>query len=258
MHLAAPTPAHASRPWPTPDWVLERAVLGELPARDWPGLLQRAAREAALLERVRRLEEDSRRTLQLLPPHVLAREVRRRLRTAPHRPRGPRLVLLGLALVAALGGLLLRARPGAAPALPPTLSLFRLGADGLPELLAPEAPAHAGDVVQARVRLPTPGYAALVSLDGRGTVSVHLPVRGSQAALLPAGTDVAAPYAFALDDAPGFERFVLVTCPAPFPLAHVVDAARALATRGEASRTAPLPLPDALYQRSLTVQKVTP
>jgi hypothetical protein len=68
---------------------------------------------------------------------------------------------------------------------------------------------------------------------------------------------VALPHAYELDDAPGFERFFLVTCARAFSVQPVLDAAHAVA-RGATARTAPLALPSELEQSSVTLEKATP
>jgi hypothetical protein len=94
-------------------------------------------------------------------------------------------------------------------------------------------------------------------VDGRGTVTLHAPESGTGSVpLAPAGTH-ALPGAYALDDAPGFERFFLVTAEAPFALEEVLAAARSLAGHAEA-RTSPLPLPSRYMQASFTLEKSSP
>ncbi|HVV49481.1 MAG TPA: ActD-like protein, partial [Polyangia bacterium] len=67
--------------------------------------------------------------------------------------------------------------------------------------------------------------------------------------------EVRLPSAYQLDDAPAFERFFLVRAEAPFEVAPVVAAARALAARTDEARRAPLPLPAGFDQVSLTLEK---
>ena len=70
-------------------------------------------------------------------------------------------------------------------------------------------------------------------------------------------SEIRLPSAYELDDAPGFERFVLVTATQPFPVAAALDAARALAGQRPSARTAPLPLPPAFHQTSVLLQKTS-
>jgi len=95
-------------------------------------------------------------------------------------------------------------------------------------------------------------------VDGRGTVTWHLPAGYAggplSAPALEGQGDVVLPSAYELDDAPGFERFFLVSSAAPFDLAPVAQAARALAGRPSAER-GELSLPAGLGQSSLLVKK---
>ena len=77
------------------------------------------------------------------------------------------------------------------------------------------------------------------------------------AAPLSAKGEVKLPSAYELDDAPAFERFFLVTSEAPFAMTSVLDAARTLAAHPAAARTQALPLPPALTQLALTLDKTS-
>jgi len=99
----------------------------------------------------------------------------------------------------------------------------------------------------------------LLSLDGAGRVTVHLPdptgVGAAAAVPLAAAREVRLPSAYELDDAPAFERFVLITADRPFPAAVAIDAARRLAANPGAARRDPLPLGPPLRQMSLALVK---
>ncbi|MEO1273466.1 MAG: ActD-like protein, partial [Myxococcota bacterium] len=69
----------------TPDWVLERLLLGELPPAQMTQLQARLEVEPGLKERLRALEADNAATLEILPPPHVAREVHRRQRLAQAR-----------------------------------------------------------------------------------------------------------------------------------------------------------------------------
>jgi len=95
----------------------------------------------------------------------------------------------------------------------------------------------------------------IVSIDGRGAVTLHFPAdAGASTALEPGAHNV--PDGFQLDDAPSFERFFLVTSDAPIDVKTVVAAAEALALRG--GSTGPLALPAGLKQTSSIVHKESP
>jgi hypothetical protein len=68
-------------------------------------------------------------------------------------------------------------------------------------------------------------WAAVVSVDGAGQATLHLPEAGDSA--IEAGDEIVAPHSFQLDEAPGFERFFLIRSSRRFSL----DEALALARR---------------------------
>lgn len=86
------------------------------------------------------------------------------------------------------------------------------------ERLAPETAVRTGDIVQLRYSVPENCYGALVSVDGRGVLTVHLAGDNGKAARLTAGHPVALNMSYQLDDAPAFEAFYLITASDSFDL----------------------------------------
>ena len=79
----------------TPDWLLERIALGELPAAELAAARARLAEEPGGLERLQRLQEENARVLQALPPRGRgARGGPPRPRARGPAPRAPPLALL--------------------------------------------------------------------------------------------------------------------------------------------------------------------
>ncbi len=128
-----------------------------------------------------------------------------------------------------------------------------------PERLSNGARASRGDLLQlAYAAGPDGRFGVLLSIDGAGRVTQHLPEPGaSAAATLRSSKEIRLPSAYELDDAPGFERFLLITAAQPFPVASALDAARGLAGQGASARTAPLPLSPAFHQTSVLLQKTS-
>ena len=90
----------------------------------------------------------------------------------------------------------------------------------------------------------------------RKKVTLHYPESpNGSTALEPKGV---LPSAYELDDAPEFERFVLVTSKEPVQVERVLEAARILAGDRARARDAKLPLPGELAQTSLILRKVSP
>lgn len=128
--------------------------------------------------------------------------------------------------------------------------------DGQVEQLHDGSMAREGDLVQISYMAVGNHYGVVVSLDGRGVVTLHHPERPRTQATLVARGEHALGHAYELDDAETFERFVFVTSgDEPLDPAVVLDAARSLAHRGEAARHSPLPLPGRWQQSSITLDK---
>jgi hypothetical protein len=109
-----------------------------------------------------------------------------------------------------------------------------------------------GDVVAIAIAPAGAAHAVLVSLDGNGGVTLHHPLDSSSATAAPRGTFMLD--RFRLDDAPGFERFVLVTAAAPLDVATVLKAAD-VAAHGVDPATSPLRLPFPADQHSVVLRK---
>lgn len=234
-----------------PDWVLERYRLGELPEGEARALEERLRDDPQLREGLEALERSDAEIRRQYPPAWLADRIRRRLPAEaavarPARPAWSRRWPVPVALAAAAGLMLVlsprlvsppTAGPGRTPplaavepgdrikGLQPSLQLYRKTSEGS-ETLADGAITRAGDLIRVGYRAAGSGFGAILSIDGRGGVTVHLPVRGDQAAALERGETVLLNHAYQLDDAPGFERFYFVTSKEPFALAPVVNAAR--------------------------------
>jgi len=139
----------------------------------------------------------------------------------------------------------------------PHLLVFRKTTAGAEEL-RPGAIARRGDVLQLSYAAGDARYGVIFSVDGRGTLTWHVPAGyggGARAAppLDPKGPVVLSS-AYELDDAPGFERFFLVYGTVPFDVSEVEPVARALSQRSVGDRGV-LSLPRGLGQFSVLVKK---
>lgn len=129
------------------------------------------------------------------------------------------------------------------------------------ERLAAGERIHEGDLVQISVVPDGHAQGVILSIDGRGVVTLHHPATPDAPALLPAGKEVPLASSYQLDDAPGFERFVLVTRSddAAIDVGAVVAAAEQLAGDPKRARSEPLPLVgEGWQQRSLELIKDAP
>jgi hypothetical protein len=227
------------------DYQLEKLAQGELP--------QTLAQDPDVKRQLEELKASNEALLARHPPEQVAREIERRRRAVVIR-LPPRKALWVLAPVAAVL-LVIVFRPEQTDVKGDAALLVYRDRGGQTDLLSSGATAKQGDVLQLAYIRATPGYGAIVSIDGSGNVTQHLPDAGSAAAGLTPQARTLLPHAYELDAAPKFERFFLVTSGKPFAATVAVDAARQLARRGEQARTEPLQLPREYAQTSFLVIK---
>jgi hypothetical protein len=237
-----------------PDWLVERAALDEVPSASRARLEQAAAGE--LTARVAALREDNARELAAYPAGPAVAQIEARLRR-PRRRRSP--LWLAPVVVAAAAVLLVVLRHGPAQEPETTrikgaarLLVFKQVGDQAERLDADDV-VRAGDVIQLRYNAGGAHYGVIASIDGGGGVTLHFPAAEDAPTDMAPGTRTL-PEAFALDDAPRFERFFFVTANEPDDTAATLDALRALARRGDAA-DAVLDLPAGIHQASLRLRK---
>jgi hypothetical protein len=239
---------------------LERYRLGELPEPELQEVRRALAEDAELRLRLQALERSDADLRQQYPPAWMARRIRLRAEApaAAHRPERGWLIRLWPVPVAAAALLavvpaLLRSGPSETERIKGEvagLHLFRRTVSGC-EALADSATAGQGDLVQIVYRGLGRRYGVILSVDGRGAVTVHLPSEGKTAVQLRQdGPDTLA-YAYELDDTPGWERFYLVAADRPFPVAQVVTAAQTAAASGSGD----LVVPEGFSQDSFFLRK---
>ncbi|MBN1335429.1 MAG: ActD-like protein [Deltaproteobacteria bacterium] len=246
---------------PVPDWLLERYAADDLAPDRAEAVRRDLEADPGGPARLEALRADDRAILASYPPARVVAEVARRARLGR---RSRRIGWVAVPALAAAVALVAVIRP--APDVPlamedgirdkglePGLRLHRRTAAGA-EPLPDGALARSGDVLQVSVVPAGRPWAVVVSVDGRGTVTRHFPPPGV-APSLPAEGASALPEAWELDDAPGFERFFLVTAHAPLDPETVEDAARALATDPPQAALRPLALPPGWEQTSFLVRK---
>ncbi len=219
---------------PISDYQLERYLLREGTDDELAALDRRVADDPELAQRLAALERSNEELHQRYPPEWMRGQIELKLKRAQGRRvqrtwSGYRLwavpaVALILAVVA-VPTLLDYQETSEVPATrikgseqEPRLLVFRKLAIGV-ERLQDEALAQSGDVVQLAYRSGGLQYGAILSVDGRGTVTQHLPTTGAEAVPLAAKDTL--DVAYELDDAPLWERFYLVAADRRFGLAAV-------------------------------------
>jgi hypothetical protein len=253
---------------PVPDLFLERYLLGELP-EDERGRIERLLDlDPDLRGRLDALKASEDEAARRYPAPDMADRIRGRLRdvAAAERTRVserkawgwlvPAAAAATLALAASLSVVRspgpsddIRLKGGDAE-----LVVFRKTTSGS-ERLEPGASALPGDLIRVGYRAAGRTWGVIVSTDGDGNVTQHLPRSGQRAAALEAGGTVLLGFSYELDDAPRWERFYLVTGDEAFDLEPVRRAARSVATAGSEAAPPPLKLPSGLGQSVFSLTK---
>ena len=244
-----------------PDIALERYRLNELPPAQYDRLSDRIRRDAALRLRLESLDRSDLEIRRDYQPEVFIQRIPTPL-AAPVRRLFPAWVFPAAVAAATLilVALLPRLQPteddgDRSKGLLPGLAVYRKTDTGS-EMLADGAIAHRGDVIRLGYRAAGKPYGVILSIDGRGVVTRHLPPNGEQAASLQNEPTVLLDQAYELDDAPRWERFYFVTGEASFTVQPVIDAARRAASNPKPQPA--LELPRGLEQSIFSLQKEEP
>jgi hypothetical protein len=91
------------------------------------------------------------------------------------------------------------------------LLVFRQIENNEVEMLEEGVKAGAGDLLQLAYTVPEKVYGVILSIDGSGVVTLHYPEQDGKAGLLQEKKKISLKSSYQLDDAPGFERFFLIT-----------------------------------------------
>jgi anti-sigma factor RsiW len=224
--------------------LLERFVLGELPADQLAAMRARVEGDPELQAAVAEIEADNRAVLIAHPPAAVAEAVRQRV-GKPVKKSAPWLWLVPAVGMAALGSWALSGNDSTALRLEepdttrvkgsPQLIVHRQKGKEA-EALANGAAARAGDVLQLSYVAAGAAYGAVVSIDGNGATTLHFPATQDGPTRLLSHAALEA--AYELDAAPRFERFFLVTSAAPIDVSKVMERAHALAVSPNADSAA--------------------
>jgi hypothetical protein len=134
------------------------------------------------------------------------------------------------------------------------LLIFRKS-DDLVEIMADREWAKTGDLLQLAYVAAKESYGVILSIDGRGRITLHFPAEKGGATELEQHRESLLPNAIELDDAPDFERFFFVTSREQIDVEDVLKRAENLAKDPKQIPQAVLDLPDGLKQYTILVLK---
>jgi hypothetical protein len=235
------------------DRILDRLIVGELAGRAELAAVEGHLASCAVCRRRRaEIEAEPLPTGEPLWRRSAAVAVAPAAQAAPAAKRRRRAGQIGglaaLAMAAAAVVVLVRARPGGQPDRAPEWPPAPVGATqikgppfaldvvvrrrdgGRVEPLLPDSALREGDALRFRVRVPRPGYLAVLDIDGRGRVSPYAPRGGGALPVSQAG-EFALDGSVVLDNVPGDERLIAVLCANPEEVARSTEVARAALRR---------------------------
>jgi hypothetical protein len=239
-----------------PELLLEQYVLDELTAERRQAVEDARVADPSVQQRLDAIRASNGAVLKAMPPRVFAAAVDERARVTPNPSSNRRLwslavpvLLAAVAVFVAVPVAISTLEDGPNGVRPvdvvrakgdPMVFVHRQQGRGEPEKLGEGDEVSEGDVLQVSYTAAGAEFGAIFSVDGRGTVTWHLPSNGHRATRLQEGAGVPLDHAYEIDDAPRFERFVLVTGPDDFDLGPVEDAAREWGGIGEIQLDVPL------------------
>ena len=228
-----------------PELMVERLALGELPPDQAQQIRRALEAEVGGLERLANIEHSNREILQQLPAAAVALEVRRRAvaqrpQEKPVKSRGFAGITLPTAglvtAVAAAALVVVLSIPGSTPPVLPTDAPDTVRLKGhepqvrvyrqtnkKPERLHTGDLAHAGDLLQLSYIAAGAKHGVLLSVDGRGAVTLHFPYSSQASTELDPNGENALKHAYRLDNAPDFERFIFVASDEPIDPNEILD-----------------------------------
>ena len=228
-----------------PDWKLERYLTGDLPESEMREIREMEATDEIFAGRVKMMREDNAAILKKLPFERLSEkmEARDSLISGKGMPAGFKLVKFAAAaaLVLAVVSVALFSQREIGPApegngtqvmdvamvdiqddgtrikgLDARMEIWKKTGDSAVQMQNLDE-AREGDEIQLRYSVPEKCFGLLFSMDGNGTITMHM-ADGSQAIALKPGKMTTLPFAYKLDNAPKFEKFFLLTSQKDFTI----------------------------------------
>lgn len=227
-----------------PDWKLEKYLTGDLPASEMRELRELEATDEVFAGRVRMFREDNLAILRKMPFKSLEAKLNGGAGSADSSAPRFAWVKIAAAVVVALGifsavfvvdkddiihsseTVEIAAGMDVAMAdvedgtrikgMESRMEIWKKTTKGIVQL-ENLSDASEGDEIQLRYSVPQKCFGILFSMDGNGTLTMHMGNENKAIALEP-GKMVTLPFAYKLDNAPKFEKFFLLTSSSEFEL----------------------------------------
>lgn len=268
------------------DYYLERYALGELPEEDAREIRRQASINPDVQEALENIESSNRTVLLRYPPPAVKERLLARLAEDRERKNDKgrligmtflrRTLYISSAFAAALlllvfvlpslkkqnvgeepwvGEEYFQAKGTEALDLSKTQLLVYRKSNDRVEMLADGSLSKEGDLLQLAYVAAQAPYGIILSIDGRGAITLHYPSEKGDATGLAQNKKVLLPNAIELDDAPGFERFFFLTSESPIDPASILARAKSLAAEPGRAREGKLELPEGIEQSSIIILK---
>lgn len=225
-----------------PDWKLERYLTGDLPESEMREIREMEATDEIFAGRVKMLREDNRAILKKMPFERLSEKMEaRELGTGRGMNGAGNVVSFKFVKIAAAAALVLavvsvalfgqreivpaQSSEGAQvmdvamvtevengtriKGLDARMEVWKKTGDSAVQMSNLDE-AREGDEIQLRYAVPEKCFGMLFSLDGNGTITMHM-ANDNHAIELEPGKMTTLPFAYKLDNAPKFEKFFFVT-----------------------------------------------
>lgn len=135
------------------------------------------------------------------------------------------------------------------------LLLFRMKGKEIEELRNMDA-ARSGDIIQvAYIAAGDYKHGVILSIDGRGTVTLHLPDGSSSGDKLILNRKVLLNKSYELDDSPSFERFIMILSTDPINASDIIEKAKKLANSRESAVNGLIGADKGSIEFSITIKK---
>lgn len=216
------------------DFKLERYLLGELPESEMAALQKREAEDEIFAARVAEMRLQGKRFVAENPFAVLEERIEAAggVENRAVAPRNTLWLKVAAALVIALGvfsAVVLNRNVDTFDSQNASMEVAMADMDNGTRIKGMQASlevwkktgdsavqmvnlgnASEGDEIQLRYRVPQKCFGMLFSMDGNGTITMHMG-EGNKAIELEPGKMTTLPFAYKLDNAPKFEKFFLLT-----------------------------------------------
>lgn len=141
--------------------------------------------------------------------------------------------------------------------LSPQITVYRSIKDSS-ERLSNSSRVNTGDIIQIGYIAAGKKFGAIVSIDGRGTFTMHYPSSDTASTLLKNGGEILLENSYELDDAPLFENFFFITSDEPIVMEIVRNACHTLVSELKNDNSGILPgLPAQWMQYPFVLRKGT-